>query len=77
MKAGQREIFYLSAPSRQLAENSPYYENLKKAETEVILSYISSSFSKRDTAHLDYCATGALLLRAIRRASADAAAAVR
>ena len=35
MKAGQREIFYLSAPSRQLAENSPYYENLKKAETEV------------------------------------------
>ena len=46
MKAGQREIFYLSAPSRQLAENSPYYENLKKAETEVILSHISSSFSK-------------------------------
>ena len=36
MKAGQREIFYLSAPSRQLAENSPYYENLKKAETEVL-----------------------------------------
>lgn len=35
MKAGQREIFYLSAPSRQLAENSPYYENLKKADTEV------------------------------------------
>ena len=35
MKAGQREIFYLSAPSRQLAENSPYYESLKKAETEV------------------------------------------
>ena len=49
MKAGQREIFYLSAPSRQLAENSPYYENLKKAETEVILSYISSSFSNRET----------------------------
>ena len=44
MKAGKREIFYLSAPSRQLAENSPYYENLKKAETEVILSHISSSF---------------------------------
>ena len=49
MKAGQREIFYLSAPSRQLAENSPYYENLKKAETEVILSHISSSFSNRET----------------------------
>merc|ERR1711902_243190 len=39
MKAGQREIFYLSAPSRQLAENSPYYENLKKAETEVLFCY--------------------------------------
>merc|ERR1719186_1681710 len=39
MKAGQREIFYLSAPSRQLAENSPYYENLKKADTEVLFCY--------------------------------------
>jgi TNF receptor-associated protein 1 len=35
MKAGQREIFYLSAPSRQLAETSPYFESLKKAGTEV------------------------------------------
>jgi len=39
MKAGQREIFYLSAPSRQLAENSPYYESLKKAGTEVLFCY--------------------------------------
>ena len=39
MKAGQREIFYLSAPSRQLAENSPYFESLKKAETEVLFCY--------------------------------------
>ena len=29
MKAGQRDIYYLAAPSRQLAENSPYYEALK------------------------------------------------
>jgi hypothetical protein len=29
MKAGQRDIFYLSAPSRQLAESSPYYESLR------------------------------------------------
>merc|ERR1719430_283370 len=39
MKAGQREILYLSAPSRQLAENSPYYENLKKTGTEVLFCY--------------------------------------
>merc|ERR1712106_372633 len=39
MKAGQREIFYLSAPSRQLAENSPYFEALKKDGTEVLFCY--------------------------------------
>jgi len=39
MKAGQREIFYLSAPSRQLAETSPYFESLKKTETEVLFCY--------------------------------------
>ena len=39
MKAGQRDIFYLSAPSRQLAETSPYFENLKKSETEVLFCY--------------------------------------
>jgi len=39
MKAGHREILYLSAPSRQLAENSPYYENLKKTGTEVLFCY--------------------------------------
>jgi len=39
MKAGQREIFYLSAPSRQLAETSPYFESLKKSETEVLFCY--------------------------------------
>jgi len=39
MKAGSRDIFYLSAPSRQLAENSPYYESLKKTGTEVLFCY--------------------------------------
>ncbi len=29
MKPGQRDIYYLAAPSRQLAESSPYYEALK------------------------------------------------
>jgi len=28
MKPGQREIYYLSAPSRELAESSPYMETL-------------------------------------------------
>jgi len=41
MKAGQRDIFYLSAPSRQLAESSPYYENLRKNNVEVIFCYES------------------------------------
>ena len=35
MKAGQRDIYYLCAPSRQLAETSPYFESLKKSETYV------------------------------------------
>jgi len=39
MKPGQREIFYLSAPSRQLAETSPYFESLRKTGTEVLFCY--------------------------------------
>lgn len=30
MKEGQKDIYYLAAPSRQLAMNSPYFESLKK-----------------------------------------------
>jgi len=41
MTAGQRDIFYLSAPSRQLAESSPYYEQLKKRDLEVLFCYES------------------------------------
>ena len=39
MNAGQRDIYYLAAPSRQLAENSPYYEALKKNEVEILFCY--------------------------------------
>lgn len=39
MKAGARNIFYLSTPSRELAENSPYLEALKKKELEVLFLY--------------------------------------
>ncbi len=43
MKAGQRDVFYLNAPSRQLAESSPYYEALKKRnpDAEVLFCYES------------------------------------
>jgi len=39
MRAGQRDIYYLSAPSRQLAENSPYFEALKSKDVEVLFCY--------------------------------------
>uniref|UniRef100_A0A2H8TT16 Heat shock protein, mitochondrial n=2 Tax=Melanaphis sacchari TaxID=742174 RepID=A0A2H8TT16_9HEMI len=36
---GQNDIYYLSAPNRALAENSPYIEALKKKNIEVIYCY--------------------------------------
>lgn len=39
MKEGQREIYYLCAPSRQLAESSPYYESFKAKGWEVFFMY--------------------------------------
>lgn len=39
MKEGQTDIYYLAAPSRQLAENSPYYEAVKKKDVEVLFCY--------------------------------------
>lgn len=39
MKPAQRDIFYLAAPSRALAESSPYYEALKRKEVEVLFCY--------------------------------------
>jgi len=41
MKAGQRDIFYLSAPSRHLAESSPYYESMRKRDMDVLYCYES------------------------------------
>ena len=39
MKAGQRDIYYLAAPSRQLAESSPYFEALREKEVEILFCY--------------------------------------
>ncbi|CAH0668986.1 unnamed protein product [Spodoptera exigua] len=38
-KEDQRTIYYLAAPSRELAESSPYYESLKKRDVEVLFCY--------------------------------------
>ncbi|XP_039253409.2 heat shock protein 75 kDa, mitochondrial-like [Styela clava] len=39
MEDDQRNIFYLCAPSRQLAETSPYYEAIKSKNMEVLFCY--------------------------------------
>ncbi|XP_058142544.1 heat shock protein 75 kDa, mitochondrial [Dasypus novemcinctus] len=39
MAAGSRSIYYLCAPSRALAEHSPYYEAMKQKNTEVLFCY--------------------------------------
>ncbi|KAK7503860.1 hypothetical protein BaRGS_00004983, partial [Batillaria attramentaria] len=39
MKAGERNIYFLSAPSRHLAETSPYFEALQKRDVEVLFLY--------------------------------------
>ena len=41
MKPGQRDIYYLAATSRQLAESSPYYEAMKKKDVEILFCYES------------------------------------
>lgn len=35
MKAGTRNIYYLCAPNRHLAEHSPYFEAMKQKDMEV------------------------------------------
>jgi len=35
----QKDIYYLAAPNRVLAESSPYYESLKKRDMEVLFCY--------------------------------------
>ncbi|KAG8557610.1 hypothetical protein GDO81_016677 [Engystomops pustulosus] len=39
MQAGSRNIYYLCAPNRHLAEHSPYYEAMKQKQTEVLFCY--------------------------------------
>uniref|UniRef100_A0A667IJH3 Heat shock protein 75 kDa, mitochondrial n=1 Tax=Lynx canadensis TaxID=61383 RepID=A0A667IJH3_LYNCA len=39
MRAGTRTIYYLCAPSRHLAEHSPYYEAMKQKNMEVLFCY--------------------------------------
>ncbi|XP_068100294.1 heat shock protein 75 kDa, mitochondrial [Hyperolius riggenbachi] len=39
MQAGTRNIHYLCAPNRHLAEHSPYYEAMKKKNTEVLFCF--------------------------------------
>jgi len=41
MRAGQRDVYYLAAPSRQLAESSPYYEALRKKDVEILFCFES------------------------------------
>jgi TNF receptor-associated protein 1 len=39
MKAGSRNIYYLSAPSRHLAETSPYMEAMQQRDIEVLYCF--------------------------------------
>lgn len=39
MPADQKDIYYIAAPSRALAQNSPYYEGLKAKNFEVLFCY--------------------------------------
>ena len=39
MPSTQKNIYYLSAPNRKLAESSPYYEMFKKQKVEVVFLY--------------------------------------
>jgi len=39
LNTGQKEIFYICAPSRGLAESSPYYESFKAKDLEVLFLY--------------------------------------
>ncbi|XP_053132582.1 heat shock protein 75 kDa, mitochondrial [Hemicordylus capensis] len=39
MPAGSRNIYYLCAPNRHLAEHSPYFEAMKKKDAEVLFCF--------------------------------------
>ena len=44
MKPGQREIYYLCAPSRELAETSPYMETIAASEKDYEVLYALRPF---------------------------------
>lgn len=48
MKAGTRNIYYLCAPNRHLAEHSPYFEAMKQKDMEVRLETIRSTVNIHD-----------------------------
>ncbi|XP_066432578.1 heat shock protein 75 kDa, mitochondrial [Eleutherodactylus coqui] len=50
MQAGSRNIYYLCAPNRHLAEHSPYYEAMKQKQTEVLFCY--ENFDELTLLHL-------------------------
>ncbi|EEB12982.1 heat shock protein 75 kDa, putative [Pediculus humanus corporis] len=39
IKDNRKDIYYLAAPSRELAESSPYFESLKKQNIDVLFCY--------------------------------------
>lgn len=39
IKDKRRDIYYLAAPSRELAEASPYFESVKKQNIDVLFCY--------------------------------------
>ncbi len=56
MRAGARNIYFLSAPNRELAEASPYFEAMKKKEkdTEVGLWGVWEGEFNRIRAHTSF-----------------------
>lgn len=71
MKAGTRNIYYLCAPNRHLAEHSPYYEAMKQKDMEVRATKTSwLCVTTNSVRFLDFLrspipSVGAVLLRAV------------
>lgn len=78
MKAGTRNIYYLCAPNRHLAEHSPYYEAMKQKDMEVRGAQKSPPpIRGLQLEVLLLSSVGAVLLRAVRRADPAAPPGVR
>ena len=49
MGEDQKDIYYLAAPSRELAEQSPYYEAMKVIDfLEIYLTFISIFLNRKE-----------------------------